>query len=1071
MHRVLLPALMGLCLSAAPSHAAEDPAEVFARLERLLLAGEYAEVERGAREFLPEVEKTLGRYSVETAWVLDLLVEARLRMGPQQAGQAPLGESLLDYARRAVSVKQRLLRHDDPEVATSVVNLGAVLLQEDAPSEALQLFRSALEIREKALGSKHALVGESHYYIGLAAAQKEDAVEAREAFERALAVWEQTVGPSHPSAERCVAKLGELAWEAGDFDTASEHYTRDLDLLEQLYGAQHPRTIAVRNRLAALSLTTGNRERARAIGIPDVQELVLWQLRELGPEHGEAWYRDYRLGERAFREQNWEQSIRHLVHSIEKRARPEVEASVPDRGTVAYHPYLKLGIAYYNLGQVDLAMAAFDDEERLGAVSRNPAELSNLRKIRELAGGATTVGAGAVSITSVIDSGLSLARELEAQGRLDEALTTLGRSLAAAPESSRVNAAMERIRLRLAEQERAAELQNRLARLVGEGTELLEAGDYEQASAVLSQAMSLDPDPKIKARLDESQRKLSQRIRAERDTDTRRQDVLDGLREAAAFEQQGKLPQALSRLQSVLALDASNPDANRMRDRLLKLQAGADERRTRSETVSRLLEEGLALVGSGESESAADRFSRVLALDPTNESARRLLRTTLGAIAPAAAGGTNGGAKIPPIIVLANLATALDGPGPPEERTAQPRFTLSGIIDDDQPELQLIIRVLDGADGPEGRIVHEATLASEGRRAALYRYQFQHAMSLQPGVHTLAVTAGDSDGLSSEVVHRVRYVRPLYRSPLFYAGFGVVALGAIAGTQGYRVRRRRRLIRRRFNPYAAGAPILNEELFFGREALLSRVIQTIPNNSLLLYGERRIGKTSLQHQLKRRLETMNDPVYEFFPVYIDLEGTPQERFFATLAHEVFDQLDGILEELRPATDPAEDPAYDYHRLVRDIRAVLKRLRERSNRRVKLVLLIDEVDELNYYDPRINQKLRSLFMKSFAEDLVAVVSGVGIKKDWEREGSPWFNFFEEVEVRPFADEHARELIEKPIRGVFEFEDGVVARIIQQAERKPYLIQKLCVSVVNRMHEQGRRRITMADVELSEQTFEG
>ena len=96
--------------------------------------------------------------------------------------------------------------------------------------------------------------------------------------------------------------------------------------------------------------------------------------------------------------------------------------------------------------------------------------------------------------------------------------------------------------------------------------------------------------------------------------------------------------------------------------------------------------------------------------------------------------------------------------------------------------------------------------------------------------------------------------------------------------------------------------------------------------------------------------------------------------------------------------------------------------------MKLVLLMDEVDELNDYDPRINQKLRSLFMKSFAENLVSVVSGVEIKKHWEREGSPWYNFFEEIEVKPFRREDAVELIERPIRGVFKLEDGVVDRIL-------------------------------------------
>ncbi|MDH3469626.1 MAG: AAA-like domain-containing protein, partial [Gammaproteobacteria bacterium] len=155
--------------------------------------------------------------------------------------------------------------------------------------------------------------------------------------------------------------------------------------------------------------------------------------------------------------------------------------------------------------------------------------------------------------------------------------------------------------------------------------------------------------------------------------------------------------------------------------------------------------------------------------------------------------------------------------------------------------------------------------------------------------------------------------------------------------------------------------------------------------------------------------------------------------------------------------------YTYRDFVRDVHAVIKTLKKRSTKKIKLVLLIDEVDELNDYNPRINQKLRSLFMKNFAENLVAVVSGVEIKKRWEREGSPWYNFFEEIEVRPFGPREARELIERPIGKMFKLDDGVVEQIIALTAGKPYLIQKICISLVTRLHEQHRRRITIADVE--------
>jgi hypothetical protein len=309
----------------------------------------------------------------------------------------------------------------------------------------------------------------------------------------------------------------------------------------------------------------------------------------------------------------------------------------------------------------------------------------------------------------------------------------------------------------------------------------------------------------------------------------------------------------------------------------------------------------------------------------------------------------------------------------------------------------------------------------------------------------------------------VLYVRPWFRSPLLYGGMVAVLLLGTSVAVGRRVQRRRQLLKRRFNPYIAGAPVLQESAFYGRERLLNRVLQTIHNNSILLYGERRIGKTSLQHRFKQRLLEMQDPTYAFYPVYIDLQGTPQEKFFATLAEDIFEELAPVLDGCKPNPALSNGTDYQHRELVGDVRAVLKILAKKSDKEVKLVLLIDEVDELNVYDPRINQRLRSLFMKSFAENLVAVVSGVAIKKHWESEGSPWYNFFEEVEVKPFRREDAVELIEKPIRGIFKLDRGVADAVIGLTDCKPYLIQKVCIALVNRLHEEKRRRITVADVE--------
>lgn len=48
--------------------------------------------------------------------------------------------------------------------------------------------------------------------------------------------------------------------------------------------------------------------------------------------------------------------------------------------------------------------------------------------------------------------------------------------------------------------------------------------------------------------------------------------------------------------------------------------------------------------------------------------------------------------------------------------------------------------------------------------------------------------------------------------------------------------RRRRAVRRRFNPYIAGTPVFDRQLFFGRETLARRALRIIESRSLALRG-------------------------------------------------------------------------------------------------------------------------------------------------------------------------------------------------------------------------------------------
>ena len=181
----------------------------------------------------------------------------------------------------------------------------------------------------------------------------------------------------------------------------------------------------------------------------------------------------------------------------------------------------------------------------------------------------------------------------------------------------------------------------------------------------------------------------------------------------------------------------------------------------------------------------------------------------------------------------------------------------------------------------------------------------------------------------------------------------------------------------------------------GHERLIRQILSTIHNNSILLCGEPGTGKTALLLHLNERLSTGGDPATDFFPVYIDLHDVPEHLLFDTVANAVTEQL-GPMPASRAASFGTD---YGHRDLANDLRSVLRALRKHSTGQARLVLLINGIDELNHYAPRTAQRVRSLFMASLDGSLVMVASAVEIDRHWEQEGSPWYNFFEEIKLPP------------------------------------------------------------------------
>jgi tetratricopeptide (TPR) repeat protein len=393
------------------------------------------------------------------------------------------------------------------------------------------------------------------------------------------------------------------------------------------------------------------------------------------------------------------------------------------------------------------------------------------------------------------------------------------------------------------------------------------------------------------------------------------------------------------------------------------------------------------------------------------------------------------------------------------------KLRLAGLANDDVgiAAIELVVN---------GEPWHFADGSSRMRpaRTAEGTYPFTVEIPLRMNENQIAITAYDLDRTPHSRTELRRYFRqpPLHHTTAFWLVVGsglLVVAGAFAAN---RLIKYRITFVNRYNPYIAGAPIRNNEMFFGRQQLLDRILRTLPNNSLMVHGARRIGKTSLQFQLQRLLQERQDPEYHFVPVFIDLQGTPEEVFFAHLLEEVREQVGGTV--AKTITAPVNRQAYGHREFANDLRAAIGILQKelvehkaQAGKKVRLVFLIDEVDELNRYSERTNQRLRAIFMKTFSEQLVAVLTGSNIRKEWESESSPWYNFFEQVPMPMLAREEALRLIHDPVKGFFKFEAAAAEKIWEASQGKPFVIQKFCVRLVNLAIEKRRRTIVTPDVE--------
>lgn len=294
------------------------------------------------------------------------------------------------------------------------------------------------------------------------------------------------------------------------------------------------------------------------------------------------------------------------------------------------------------------------------------------------------------------------------------------------------------------------------------------------------------------------------------------------------------------------------------------------------------------------------------------------------------------------------------------------------------------------------------------------------------------------------------------------------------------------------NPYTyAESGIVNSsDLFIGRDEIITKIagmLKSTDCKAILLYGQKRAGKSSILHHLKLRLKQEE-------PNLLVLDGGSMGDFILgchTQTPLLYQILGRILDKLKGAIDeknrkcrdePLEFLLPTRHDFYQDpnpplyfqdiFEAFQKKAKETSGwNNVRVILLLDEFQEI--YASIVRGHLPRDFMKYWTSlpernFFSTVLVGQNVMTKVCQEFRNEFAKTQRERVSYLRPEDAEQLIDEPIRlggkqGKTRYLEGSIKHILYLTAGSPYYIQIMCHRLVEHLNRKRAVFVTKADVD--------
>jgi ABC-type branched-subunit amino acid transport system substrate-binding protein len=251
------------------------------------------------------------------------------------------------------------------------------------------------------------------------------------------------------------------------------------------------------------------------------------------------------------------------------------------------------------------------------------------------------------------------------------------------------------------------------------------------------------------------------------------------------------------------------------------------------------------------------------------------------------------------------------------------------------------------------------------------------------------------------------------------------------------------------NPYITGVPIRDPNKFFGRKHEFSDINDSLQNNEqlILLYGQRRIGKSSVIEQIPKKLST-NEFVFISFDFnsldFNDEENLSTQKILSLIAIGIIENLETNKQVL---SHLAENIPTNIEIFSREFLPTV--YQQLGNK--KLVLLWDEFDVLSERDTELDtysnnfcnyiiqllQKDNKLFIIPIAGRHISKLESL----------SSFFGKSPNIEIKLLNKEDTQKLIIQPDENVLNYEEEAIEAIFQLSAGHPYFTQFICYAIHN------------------------